>query len=244
MRPYQHYFFAGLLPLLMLAACSTPSRQVVVEDRQSVEDREPVERSRQSVPVTKTYDVVAGDTLSSIARHFGVSARQLQDYNKLADPHQLEVGDRLFIPVTGSQASPPIPARQSPYIWPLSRVAITSVYGSRGGKHKGVDLRAAKGEPIRAVADGIVAFSGRQSGYGRVVILKHGNDVRTLYAHNKKNKVKAGQRVARGETIAKVGASGNASGAHLHFEFIRGGRPLDPQQYLPPLAGANRVSVH
>ena len=238
MRVYQHYFFAGLLPLLLLTACSTPSRQAVVEDRESVE------RSRQSAPVTKTYDVMAGDTLSSIARHFGVSPRQLQDYNKLVNPHQLEIGDRLLIPVTGTKTSPPAPARQSPYIWPLSRVAITSAYGSRGGKHRGVDLSAAKGEPIRAAADGVVAFSGRQGGYGRVVILKHGNDVRTLYAHNKKNKVRVGQRVVRGETIAKVGASGNASGAHLHFEFIRGGRPLDPQQYLPPLARVNRVSVH
>jgi murein DD-endopeptidase MepM/ murein hydrolase activator NlpD len=238
MRPYQHYIFAALLPLLILTACSTPSRQAVVEDR------EPLEHSRQSAPVTKTYEVVAGDTLSSIARYFGVSPRQLQDYNKLANPHQLEIGDRLLIPVTGTETSLPTPARQSLYIWPLSTVAITSAYGSRGGKHKGVDLRAAKGEPIRAVADGIVDFSGRQSGYGRVVILKHGNDVRTLYAHNKKNKVKAGQRVARGETIAKVGASGNASGAHLHFEFIRGGRSLDPQQYLPPLDRTNRVSVH
>lgn len=238
MRAYRHYFFAGLLPLLLLAACSTPSRQVAVEDRVAIE------QAQQPAPAARTYTVVAGDTLSSIARHFGVSARQLQAYNQLADPHQLEIGDRLWIPVTGSKTSSPAPAPQSLYIWPLSRVAITSAYGSRGGKHKGVDLGAAKGEPIRAVADGIVEFSGRQSGYGRVVILKHSGDVRTLYAHNKKNKVKAGQRVARGETIAKVGASGNASGAHLHFEFIRGGRALDPRQYLPPLARSNRVSVH
>lgn len=235
---FQYWIFVALLPLLVLTACSTPSRQVLVEDSES--HLQP----RQSAVVTNTYHVVAGDTLSSIARRFGVSTGQLQDYNKLANPHQLEIGDRLLIPVNGIKTSGPAPARQSLYIWPLSRVAITSVYGARGGKHKGVDISAAKGEPIRAVADGIVDFSGRQRGYGRVVILRHGDNVRTLYAHNKKNKVKAGQRVVRGETIAKVGASGNASGAHLHFEFISGGRALDPQLYLPALTGSNRVSLH
>jgi murein DD-endopeptidase MepM/ murein hydrolase activator NlpD len=93
-------------------------------------------------------------------------------------------------------------------------------------------LRADKGAPIRAAADGIVHFSGRKGGYGRVVILRHQGDITTLYAHNRKNKVKAGQRVVRGQIIATVGKSGNASGPHLHFEYIRGKRHLDPQRYL------------
>jgi murein DD-endopeptidase MepM/ murein hydrolase activator NlpD len=212
--------------VLVLTACASSSRQIVVEDRTS-------SKTQQPEAAATAYSVVAGDTLSSIARRFGVSVQALQHHNKMVDPHQLEVGDRLLIPGGGSRSlAASTPGFHSAFSWPLASVQITSAFGSRGGAHKGVDMDAAKGARIRAAADGVVIFSGRQHGYGRVVILQHGGDIRTLYAHNRKNKVKVGQRVVRGETIAKVGASGNASGAHLHFEYIRSGRQVDPQQYI------------
>lgn len=218
----------SVLMLLVLTACASSSRQIVVEDRASTTTTQ----TQQPEAIATAYSVVAGDTLSSIARHFGVSVQALQHHNKMTDPNQLEIGDRLLIPVGGRSPAAPKPGLQSAFIWPLASVQITSAFGSRGGAHRGVDMAAAKGAPIRAAADGVVVFSGRQHGYGRVVILQHGGDVRTLYAHNKKNKVKVGRRVARGETIARVGASGNASGAHLHFEYIRAGRQLDPRHFI------------
>ncbi len=210
----------GLPLLLSISSCSTSN--VAVE-----------ERSRSAaIPVAqgaKVYEVRRGDTLSSLARRFDVSVRELQAKNGLLHPDRLDVGDRLLLPPGASLTSHTL-------IWPLDGFKLTSAFGSRNGRHKGIDLYAAKGTPIRVVADGVVRFSGRQSGYGRVVIVQHDDNVRTLYAHNKKNKVKVGQRVVRGQTIATVGKSGNASGYHLHFEYIRAGRPLDPQLYLPRYA--------
>ena len=205
----------------MLSITSCTASNVAVEERGSA----------APLPVTKgarVYEIRRGDTLSSLARRFDVSVAELQAMNRLRHPDQLAIGDRLLLPPGASLSSA--------LIWPLQGFTLTSAFGSRNGRHKGIDLYAAKGTRIKAVADGVVHFAGRQSGYGRVVILQHDNNVRTLYAHNKKNKVKVGQRVVRGQTIATVGKSGNASGYHLHFEYIRGGRALDPQLYLPRFA--------
>ncbi len=70
-------------------------------------------------------------------------------------------------------------------------------------------------------------------GYGRVVIVDHGNGFETRYAHNQRNRVRKGQRVERGGVIAEVGSSGNASAPHVHFEVRRYGRALDPMTFLP-----------
>lgn len=205
----------------MLSITSCTAGNVAVEERHSAAP-EPVARG------ARVYEVRRGDTLSSLARRFDVSVSELQTINRLPHPDRLAIGDRLLLPPGASPSSA--------LIWPLQGFKLTSAFGSRNGRHKGIDLYAAKGTPISAVADGVVYFSGRQSGYGRVVILQHDNNVRTLYAHNKKNKVKVGQRVVRGQTIATVGKSGNASGYHLHFEYIRAGRALDPQRFLPRFA--------
>ncbi len=206
---------------LMLAMTACTASNIPIEERSS----------SASVPAAnsaRVYEVRRGDTLSGLARRFDVSVGELQAMNRLPHPDQLNIGDRLLLPPGASLSSA--------LIWPLQGFTLTSTFGSRNGRHKGIDLYAPKGTPISAVADGVVHFSGRQSGYGRVVILQHANNVRTLYAHNKKNKVKAGQRVVRGQTIATVGKSGNASGYHLHFEYISAGRALDPQRFLPRFA--------
>lgn len=214
------------LALLLLSACSSPSHRIPVEDRTASAELPP------EPAAASYYTVVAGDTLSSIARRHGVSVEQLQQHNQLAAPDRLDVGDRLTVPAPQFRTAPTHASSGQLFNWPLSKVVITSSYGSRGGKHKGLDLSADKGTPIRASADGTVSYAGRKKGYGRVIILQHENNISTLYAHNRNNKVKAGRRVRRGETIATVGKSGNASGAHLHFEYIRDGRPLNPANYM------------
>ena len=75
--------------------------------------------------------------------------------------------------------------------------------------------------------------SGVLGDYGRVVIVKHAGRYSTVYAHNHKNRVREGQFVEKGQVIAEVGTTGNASGPHLHFELRRGAKPLDPLLYLP-----------
>ena len=115
---------------------------------------------------------------------------------------------------------------------------VTSPYGARenpfGGKahHAGVDISAREGTPIKASADGIVSFAGWTKGSGYVVVLEHGCGFTTIYAHNKKNQVKVGQRVSRGETIANVGSTGNSTGPHLHYEVLQKGRNVNPKNFL------------
>jgi murein DD-endopeptidase MepM/ murein hydrolase activator NlpD len=78
-----------------------------------------------------------------------------------------------------------------------------------------------------------VVFSGQQRGYGKVVVVDHGDGEQTVYAHNSKNLVAAGDEVERGAEVALVGRSGNATTEHVHFEVRRGGVPVDPLPFLP-----------
>jgi murein DD-endopeptidase MepM/ murein hydrolase activator NlpD len=96
-------------------------------------------------------------------------------------------------------------------------------------RHLGVDYAAPTGTPVRSVGDGTVEFAGRQNGYGNVVQLRHSNDRTTLYAHLSRIDVREGQRVEQGQRIGAVGATGWATGPHLHFEFRVNGVHQDPK---------------
>lgn len=96
--------------------------------------------------------------------------------------------------------------------------------------HNGVDYGAPTGTAVRAVGDGVVEFSGRQGGYGNVVQLQHHSGKSTLYAHLSRIDVREGQRVEQGQRIGAVGATGWATGPHLHFEFRINGQFQDPQK--------------
>jgi murein DD-endopeptidase MepM/ murein hydrolase activator NlpD len=95
-------------------------------------------------------------------------------------------------------------------------------------QHKGVDYSAPMGTPVRSVGDGVVDFAGRQNGYGNVVEVKHSNQRVTVYAHLSRMDVRQGQRVEQGQRIGAVGATGWATGPHLHFEFRVAGQHQDP----------------
>jgi lipoprotein NlpD len=121
----------------------------------------------------------------------------------------------------------------TPLAWPLKGV-LYGRYGVRAGqRHDGIDIAAPEGAPVRAAADGTVIFADDQPGYGALVILKHANDLVTLYAHNSRVLVKDGQRVSRGDPIARVGQTGRTTGPHLHFEVRQGTRPRNPLLFLP-----------
>ncbi|MDC3164648.1 peptidoglycan DD-metalloendopeptidase family protein [Gammaproteobacteria bacterium] len=104
--------------------------------------------------------------------------------------------------------------------------------------HNGVDYAAKRNTPVKASGDGIISFIGRQSGYGRTVEIKHGGNIKTLYAHLERfnTKLKVGSKVKQGEIIAYVGDSGQATGTHLHFEFWQGEIRSDPVKVKLPSA--------
>jgi murein DD-endopeptidase MepM/ murein hydrolase activator NlpD len=122
---------------------------------------------------------------------------------------------------------------------------VTSPFGARTSPttgaqefHEGIDIGAAQGTPIRAAASGTVTFAGQMSGYGNVVIVQHAVGLQTRYAHQSAMSVTAGQTVAAGEVIGAVGATGEATGPHLHFEVRLNGVAVDPAPYLStPLEG-------
>ena len=126
--------------------------------------------------------------------------------------------------------------------WPVpSSGNVTSPFGNRlhpvlkqNRMHTGIDIAAPNGVSIVAANTGTVIFSGWQDGYGNTVILDHGGEITTLYAHCSRLLVKSGQDVAAGEVIAKVGSTGLSTGPHLHFEVRKNGEPVDPLDYVSP----------
>lgn len=107
-------------------------------------------------------------------------------------------------------------------------------------QHNGVDYAAPRGTPVRAVGDGVIEFAGQQNGYGNIVQIKHSKDRATVYAHLSRIDVEVGQRVEQGQYIGAVGATGWATGPHLHFEFKVGGVHQDP---LTMSQGSEAVEV-
>ncbi len=117
-------------------------------------------------------------------------------------------------------------------IRPISGI-ITSRFGSRAsGTHKGLDIAANTGTPIKAAAAGTVTYSGYRGSWGNLVIISHGNGVETYYAHCSALYVKVGAKVAQGQQIAAVGSTGNSTGPHLHLEIHVNGVIQNPQNYL------------
>ncbi len=119
----------------------------------------------------------------------------------------------------------------------LSRLA--SGFGSRfhpilkvNKVHNGLDFAAKTGTPIYATGDGTVKNASFNSGYGNMVQLEHGNGYQTLYAHMSRAKVRTGQRVKRGDVLGYVGSTGLSTGAHLHYEIHKDGKPVDPIMYF------------
>jgi murein DD-endopeptidase MepM/ murein hydrolase activator NlpD len=126
-----------------------------------------------------------------------------------------------------------------PQVWPVQG-KLTSGYGYRRSPisrtrkiHRGIDVAAARGTPVYAVAPGKVETARYSSGYGRILVLDHGYGVKTRYAHNSSLLVRQGERVEAGMLIATVGTTGQSTGPHLHFELLIDGQAVDPLDYLP-----------
>jgi murein DD-endopeptidase MepM/ murein hydrolase activator NlpD len=129
---------------------------------------------------------------------------------KDAGPHVSDLTDRV---------------ETSPFGWRRDPFSGATAY------HRGVDLRAAYGEPIGVADAGTVVFAGEQRGYGQTVVVEHAGGVRTRYAHLSSVTTAAGAEVKPGEAIGRAGKSGRATGTHLHFEVTQNGRPVDPHTF-------------
>jgi murein DD-endopeptidase MepM/ murein hydrolase activator NlpD len=127
----------------------------------------------------------------------------------------------------------------TPAGWPVQGGWVSSGFGSRMDPftghqtiHEGVDIAARFGGPIFAMGDGVVSFAGEKMGYGLIVEVTHESGLVTRYSHCSATGVKEGDKVARGQELAKVGTTGRSTGPHLHFEVIRNGHAVNPIAYL------------
>ena len=129
-------------------------------------------------------------------------------------------------------------ASATPSIWP-AHGWLTGTFGGRSdpltgepGFHQGIDIAADKGQPVYATADGVVESASYSGDYGNLIVLKHGFGLTTRYGHLSAFNVKAGEDVKRGDVIGYVGATGRATGPHLHYEILANGKLLNPLQLL------------
>lgn len=202
----------------------------------------------ETAPLPDTVHVLApGETIWDLSRRYGVPMQEIMAANNIVNPHRLQVGQEVIIPEPGTvlAAAPAAgereylvasrsQARSAPgFIWPHTG-RITSPYGPRWGRfHYGLDIGGKTGQPIVAVAAGTVLEARWRPGYGNMVHIDHQNGWESIYAHASKLYVQAGQEVTQGQKIAEVGATGNATGPHLHLELVFQGKHVNPLKYLP-----------
>ena len=164
------------------------------------------------------------DQLDAGLRSSGTQLSALESllFNRQRDQAALPSG----MPVAGSYVTSSFGLRADPF-------------GAGGQFHKGIDYAADYGDPVLAVADGVVTFAGDRSGYGHTIEVDHGNGYVTRYAHNSRNTVQVGDLVRVGQQIAKAGSTGRSTGAHVHFEVWENGRVHNPRKFLGDI-GAKR----
>jgi lipoprotein NlpD len=190
----------------------------------------------------QVYVVRPQDTLYSIAWRYGLDFRDLARWNNLGPDFRITVGETLILAPSASSAaapkrpppSPNSPIRTAPSVsglawqWPTDRSGAPLPVPSGG-----ILLSGQVGQEVRAAAAGRVVYSGSGiRGYGNLIIIKHGENLLSAYAHNRDSLVREGQEVARGEAIGHMG-EGAPNKPVLYFEIRRNGKPVDPLSFLP-----------
>jgi murein DD-endopeptidase MepM/ murein hydrolase activator NlpD len=128
--------------------------------------------------------------------------------------------------------------KSTPSIWPV-KGWLTSSFGYRSSPftgrrelHQGLDIATRSGTPIIAPADGLVVFAGREGGFGNMIIIDHGYGITTRFGHCSSLEAKLGQKVQRGDVIARIGSTGRSTGPHVHYEVAVNGVSVNPSRYI------------
>ena len=210
----------------------------------------------------ESYTVQAGDTVFGIAFRAGLNYRDVAAWNGIEEPYTIRVGQRLRLSPPTSVARPEPKAQSAPkttqsmttappaeqpvtakaqepvlsdiaWQWPTEG-EIIGRFVVDDKTRQGINIAGKPGQKILAAADGTVVYSGTGLiGYGELLIVKHGNQWISAYAHNSRRLVAEGVKVKAGQHIADMGDTGSIS-TMLHFEIRRNGKPVDPLLYLPP----------
>jgi murein DD-endopeptidase MepM/ murein hydrolase activator NlpD len=197
------------------------------------------EETGETVTETTTVLIITNNskTAAEMAEEYGFDAAERETLEEILSADFDAEWEAILGDVANKEAGNVI-IGSGKLSWPC-KGSVTSEYGYRirpnyGTKqlHGGIDIGVPTGTPIHAAEDGVVSFAGAKGSYGNAVILDHGGGITTLYAHNSRLAVKAGDTVKRGDTIAYAGSTGNSTGPHCHFEVRINGVAKNPRSYL------------
>ena len=228
----------------------------VREELQLLAEPPPVTLARPEPIRGSTYVVRRNDTLYGIARRYGCDWRDITRLNPDVDPMDMRVGLELKLPprstrFTRAEVAPkpaprardvyapvivrPLPARsRAGFIWPLRGRIIRRFGDAVGGvRSHGIAIAAEEGARVLAAKAGTAYRAEDVPGFGKAMLIQHGDGTVTFYGHNSRLLAPNGVAVAQGEVIALAGDTGRASGPRLAFILCRGGAPVDPLRYLP-----------
>jgi len=172
------------------------------------------------------HNVKKGETLYQISRAYDIEIAKIIEANKIKNPSLIKEGQLIYIPKAKSKSQ----YRKSGYIWPIKGNVVSS-YGSSTSKgaNRGIDIYASAGLTVRAARGGVVCYAGEDvKGYGKIVIIDHGNDIYTLYAYNETLLVTKGNFIAQGDKIAVLPKNNPV----LHFEIRHKHKTLNPSDFL------------
>jgi len=220
----------------LLAGCTPPGRRI-----------SPPPPKPKEVGVDHTVQL--GETLSSIAILYEVPLNKIESANKISDPNSISIGQKIFIPgatelrqnvlqlvkkpnelkKVSTSEKPPEVKGELYFVCPMAGTVIRK-FGAdtEVGESNGMDIVSPGGGSVVAAKTGTVYDTPTIGGWGKVIIIDHGSDEQTLYAHMDSVLVEPGDVVKQGQLIGKVGTSGRVSRPTLHFRIYRNGRPIDP----------------
>jgi murein DD-endopeptidase MepM/ murein hydrolase activator NlpD len=201
---------------------------IAARTAQTRDARDELVGARNDLSSTKEQQVVA---LSQLTAEEQAAASEIDALQEVS----VDLGNKIRAAQarsSGSGGTAGVASGSGALAWPVSG-PITSPFGWRWGRmHQGIDIGVPYGTPIHAAAAGTVIYCGWEEGYGNLVVLDHGGNLATAYAHQSSIAVACGQQVAQGDVIGYVGCTGHCTGPHLHFEVRINGNPVDPLGYL------------
>ncbi len=212
-----------ILLLVFLAGCATaPKKEIVIEKR---------------LPGVTYHTVKRGETLWSISKAYNIEIDALVNANSIEDRGSIENGQLLIIPrgIQQKQEVANYPVSNELFAWPIRGVLLTP-FGAIADKvvNKGIDIKAPEGGAVRASRSGKVVYCDPHlKGFGKTVIIDHGDRYQTVYSYNSMILVNLSDQVSQNAVIAKVGKTGRAKVASLHFEIRKDGKPQNPSYFLP-----------
>ena len=187
---------------------------------------------------------VGGKEVDILRDYYAFSDRREQEFfdslNETLDVMRVEINKRevSLAKLVDFLEEQRLVMLSTPTIWPTkgwvsSKFGFrTSPFSGRRVFHEGLDIAASYGLPVRSTAKGIVVYAGDKAGYGKIVTIDHGYGYMTRYGHNSSLTVKVGDKVEKGDIIAKVGSTGRSTGPHVHYEVLVNGIPVNPQKFI------------